>query len=238
MKEKITQIDIINNLLPGSILTETEKKIIEQIQNEKEENKFLIAAYPLSEEQKENLIKEAHPYIGNLLQTNRKRGKIIFESFADWYDLKAISYDNVVQYIQGKAAHQILEYNLIKTSKMTEEELKSYATKRLKKLKVLINSGMKLDTKLPLEEKLKLYQSINIISQMYHQGMVDSCDNAQFLEELEFFGTAMFYVEGYYKNKDQEIDSYIENRIKKEIEHKEKNKDNSSPKIFIKKPLY
>lgn len=231
-----TQIDIINRLLPGSILTEEEKNIIQEIEKQKEEYRIFLAAYPLSEEAKDKLLKEAHPYIRNLLKKLEQKGRFVFESFADWYDLKAVSYETVAQYIQGKAAHQILEYNLVRTGEMTEEKLKACATKKSKKLKILIKSGTPLDTRLPLVEKLNLYQSLNIISKMASQEMIYEYDydNNQTLAAMEIYGGAMFYAEWYYKHQDSEIDSYIENVIKKEIEHKAEIQDTIKERVFIK----
>lgn len=234
MEKDETQIDIINRLLPRSILTKEEKHIVEEIEKQNEENRIILVAYPLADETKDKLLNEAHPYIKNLLRKLEQKGRFIFESFADWYDLKAVSYEAVSQYIQGKAAHQILEYNLVRTGEMTEEELKACATKKSKKIKVLLKSGMPLDTSLPLLEKLTFYQSLNIISKMSSQEMIYDYDNNQTLDAMKIYGGAMFYAEWYYKHQDPEIDSYIENVIKKEIEYKNETQDKIKDKVFIK----
>ena len=184
----------------------------------------MLVAYPLTKEAKTQLLAESHPYIQNLLKKIEKKKRFQFESFADWYDLKAISYETVSQYLEGKVAHQILSYNLIRTKKITEEELKSLATKKRNLFKVLKNSGMPLDTGLPLEEKLEIYHLLDVVSKMNIHNMVSDYSTINTLEAMQTYGSAMFLVEWYYKHQDPEIDSYIEDVIKPEIEYRKENK--------------
>ena len=156
MEKVETQIDIINRLLPGSKFTKTEKVIVDQLESLEKDERLLLAAYPLSEEVKNNLLEEAHPYLVSLLQKLQESGNFIFESFSDWYDLKSISYDVVLQYLQGKVAYQVLAYNYIRTEQMSEEELKVFVTKKRNILQLLLKNTI-LDTTLPLEDKWLLY---------------------------------------------------------------------------------
>lgn len=224
MEKEETQLDIISRLLPSGKLSETEKYIADQLIALEETEKFMLVAYPLTKEAKTQLLAESHPYIQNLLKKIEKKKRFQFESFADWYDLKAISYETVSQYLEGKVAHQILSYNLIKTKKITEEELKSLATKKRNLFKVLKNSGMPLDTGLPLEEKLEIYHLLDVVSKMNIHNMVSDYSTINTLEAMQTYGSAMFLVEWYYKHQDPEIDSYIEDVIKPEIEYRKENK--------------
>lgn len=235
MAKEETQIDIINRLLPSSNLTKTEKYIVDKLALLDDADKIVYAGYPLTEEAKNCLLQEAHPYINNLLRKLEAKRRFIFETFADWYDLKAVSYETVAQYIEGKAAYQILQYNLIRKGEVTEEELKALATKKSKKLQVLLKSGMPLDTTLPLEEKLGLYQSLNIISKMQQLDMVSGYNTSQTLENIGIYGGAMLYAEWYYKHQDEQIENYIKEQVTKEIDYKQQNQiPNNQSKVFIK----
>ena len=97
MEKEETQLDIINRLLPSGKLSETEKYIADQLIALEETEKFMLVAYPLTKDAKTQLLAESHPYIQNLLKKIEKKKRFQFESFADWYDLKAISYETVSQ---------------------------------------------------------------------------------------------------------------------------------------------
>lgn len=235
MVKEETQIDIINRLLPGSKLTKTEEYIVDKISSLDEEDKIVYIGYPLTEEAKNCLLQEAHPYISNLLKKLEAKKRFTFGTFADWYDLKAVSYEIVAQYIEGKSAYQVLHHNLIKTGETTEEEMQQLATRKSKRLKVLLKSGMELDTMLPLEEKLELYQSLNIISKMQQLEMVSGYNTNQTLENIGIYGGAMLYAEWYYKHQDEYIEDYIKDVIKEEINYRQQNKSlNNQTKVLIK----
>lgn len=78
MVKEETQIDIINRLLPGSKLTKTEEYIVDKISSLDEEDKIVYIGYPLTEEAKNCLLQEAHPYISNLLKKLEAKKKIYF----------------------------------------------------------------------------------------------------------------------------------------------------------------
>lgn len=235
MKESENQIDIINRLLPGGILTNTEQYIVNQLALLEEEEKFMMAAYPLTEEAKKALLIDAHPYIRNLLANIPKKSRFKFETFADWYDLKALSYETVSQYLEGKVAHQVLEYNLVRTGKTTEEELKSLSTKKRNLWKVLKNINMPLDTKLPVEEKLEIYHTLNIIEKMNTLNMTNGNSEIETLDAVEGYGSAILLAQWYYKHQASEIYSYMEEVIKPEIDHREETQERKQDNfIFIK----
>ena len=54
--------------------------------------------------------------------------------------------------------------------------------------------------------------------------MVSDYSTIHTLEAMQTYGSAMFLVEWYYKHQDPEIDSYIEDVIKPEIEYRKENK--------------
>lgn len=219
MEKVETQIDIINRLLPGSKFTKTEKVIVDQLESLEKDERLLLAAYPLSEEVKNNLLEEAHPYLVSLLQKLQESGNFIFESFSDWYDLKSISYDVVLQYLQGKVAYQVLAYNYIRTEQMSEEELKAFVTKKRNILQLLLKNTI-LDTTLPLEDKWLLYQELHIMDNMASLDMIRDYDSRQTFEEISISGSAMLLAKWYYKYQDDHIESYIEDIIKPEIEYR------------------
>lgn len=94
---------------------------------------------------------------------------------------------------------------MIRTKKITEEELKSLATKKRNLFKVLKNSGIPLDTGLPLEEKLEIYHLLDVVSKMNIHNMVSDYSTINTLEAMQTYGSAMFLVEWYYKHQDPEI---------------------------------
>ena len=192
-----------------------------------EDTTCLDSDYKFSDDLRDSILSELHPYIIELM----KMENLTFESPFQLSQIYGVSYDGCAYYLLGKIAHEILEHNFVDKGIFTEEELKKFVFSSKGFFQKWILKFKKLDLNVSIERRQRICGALANIIDMYDFHLMEN-QNDSFVHlirfsdilPLESYALCFMTVKGYYAFCDTSIEDFIENVVSPIIVSKRKEK--------------